>query len=133
MLVGLIERSGKAHILSYKSMNGGSYRAICGAYFTKNSALNVVGLDNTYPGMCSYCKKQMDSIIQAALDKMPRFARSKNMAKLEGVLDGHKFEYMGPMIDYGDAFYRYWPKLFRYQNQVNRKLKASRGNRLLIL
>lgn len=122
MLVALIERSGKSHILSYKSTNG-SYSSICGRRFPKPSMLNVISVDSTFPGMCVHCKKQMDSIIELNLEYAPRYVKSKTQMKLESTYDGNKLNYRGPQVDYGDVFYRYWPRLNRYMNLINKSSK----------
>jgi hypothetical protein len=122
MLVALIERSGKSHILAYKATNG-SYSSICGHRFPKLSMINVISIDSTFAGMCVHCKKQMDSIIDLNLKYAPRYARSRTQMKLESTYDGNKFNYRGPQVDYGDVFYRYWPRLNRYMNLVNKSSK----------
>lgn len=122
MLVALIERSGKSHILAYKAANG-NYSSICGHRFPKPSMINVVSIDSTFPGMCVHCKKQMDSILEQNLKYAPRYVRSRTQMKLESAYDGNKFNYRGPQVDYGDAFYRYWSRLNRYMNLINRGSK----------
>lgn len=122
MLVALIERNGKSHILAYKAPNG-NYSSICGHRFPKPSKLNVISIDGTFPGMCIHCKKQMDSILEQNLKYAPRYVRSRTQMKLESTYDGNKFNYRGPQVDYGDAFYRYWARLNRYMGLINKSSK----------
>lgn len=131
MIVALIERSGKSHVLAYKATNG-NYSSICGQRFSKTLMINVISVDSTFPGICIHCKQQIDFIIEQNLKYTPRYFNSKTQFKLEGTYDGNKYNYQGPQVDYGDAFYRYWARLVRYTNLTKKNSKRSSLKRFFL-
>ncbi len=122
MLIFLLTRKGEAHIVNYTMNNGKSFRTICSKTFTKNSLLNTLGADNTFPGTCTTCKAYYDDMYLSDLNIAPAMARNETQFKWPDMLDFHRYEIEGPKVEYEDiACKRWWPKLIKYQRLLQKR------------
>jgi hypothetical protein len=123
MFTVLILRQGPIHIVNWRQPNGG-FRTVCSKTFTRSDLMNVIAADNTFPGICSTCKRYTDEMYQSDLDTMPRSARSRPLAD---VVEFNRADFLGPRAKFEDILVRrVSTKIIKYQRLRNRTKKYDK-------
>jgi len=115
MFVVIMPQDKEMHIVSYRLGNG-SYRTICAKTFPRNMKTNTLAADDTFPGLCSYCKAYYDEMYHADLNHFPEMARNEGQWKWFGIVRFNRSNEQGPKAKYEEVLeYKIWRKLGKYR------------------
>lgn len=125
MLTVLLLQNGECHINSYKLSNG-NYRTVCSKTVDKQSHVNTLSADDTFPGTCPTCRRYYDEMYQDDLDSKAAMARSMSNINLKSTLDHHRANIAGPEADYSEIEDRGWWRLTKYQRLIPKGKQKKR-------
>jgi hypothetical protein len=123
MFIALFLRNGKIHIVSYRQRDG-NYRAVCNKTIKPVDRINTIAFDNTFPGICEYCKSAYDEMYRSDLEDDTVMAHNSSTNNYVTLRDLHLVDFMGPKNDYETLLEdKTWYKLAKYQRLVKRTKK----------
>lgn len=119
MFVFIMDQYKDTHVVDFKNVQG-KYRTLCGKNFFQNQNITTLGADNTFNGICPICKKYYDEMYLSDLEESVRLARSR-VTHHKNFRSFHQHNFLGPKVNYEDAWERVWTKLSRAKSITKNK------------
>lgn len=121
MFVLYINRHNQAHILNFRMQNN-ALRMLCGKTWPGSGRYITLAADDTFPGICTDCKRRMDTTHQVDIERDLPHAYNNAQSQYRSLRQHHQNGLLGPQDSYEYLEHKKpWPKLARLREQLTRK------------